>query len=115
MAVGCVDQGHVEPLAGCVGLGLLEAMGWREVLGLGFDESYRHRLALSIDPHAEYVVDPATGATPWPALHDFDGTGGFLPANEILGPTPPMQGRVDQLGASVSLAEPHCARSIAAA
>ena len=68
VAVGGEDEGDVEALAGGVELGLLKAVGRRQVLGLGLDEGHGDRLGVRVDLDAQGVVDaslrPACRAVP---------------------------------------------------
>jgi hypothetical protein len=112
VAIRRVGKGYVEALAGGVRFGLLDPMcGW-QVFGLGLDQGHRDGLAFGIDPNAQHVVDASTGAPTWATVHHFDGAGRLLATDQILGPAPSMEGRVDELGPSVGLAESHAAWSI---
>ncbi|MCL4545415.1 MAG: hypothetical protein M1118_12600 [Chloroflexi bacterium] len=58
-----------------------------------------------MDPDAQRVIDAAPGLLTWLPLDDGDGPGGLLPAQEVFGPAPGVDRRVDQLGAGVGFGE----------
>jgi hypothetical protein len=107
MAVGGEDELDIEPAAGGVGLSLLEAVGGREMLGLGLDERDGHGLARLIHPDTQGVVHAALGPAPRLPLDDLDRPRRLLAPDEVLGPAARMERRVDQLGPSVGFPEGH--------
>ncbi len=97
--------------------------GWLgERLDVGWAIDVLHPLALAVTGHVAGSESlewrrPSRGEEPGLGLaQDVGGLpeNRLLAANEILGPTPRMEGGVDELRPSVGLAEPHAARSIAA-
>jgi hypothetical protein len=105
--VGGENELNVEPAAGGIALALLETVSRREMLGLGFDERYGHRLARRVDPHAERVVHAPLGAAPGLTFHNLHGPSRHLAADEVLCPPAGMDHRVDQFGACVGFAQGH--------
>ncbi|MBI1845356.1 MAG: hypothetical protein HY294_04095 [Candidatus Rokubacteria bacterium] len=101
MTVGAQDERDVEPLARGIRLGLLEPVRRRQGLGFCFDQRHRDGLARGIDPHAQDVVDASASPPARATVHDLDGAGRFLAADQVFRPAARVQGRVDQLGASV--------------
>ncbi len=104
MAVGGEREADAVGLG--VALGLLQAVGWRKVAGLGLDESDCDGLGLGVHADAEDVVcalvDLACGAA-----GDDDMPGGLLAAYEVLRPAALMQGRVNELRSGIGFAKCH--------
>ena len=87
-----------------IALGLVEAVPrWERVL-FRFNECHSDRLCIRMDLYAEHVVDLASRATAGLPGDDFDASGGFLTANQILGPATSVDGRVDEFRSRVRLA-----------
>jgi hypothetical protein len=58
------------------------------------------------------LYHPALGSLPRLALYDLDGTGGFLPPDEVLGPPPAMKGGINQFGSGIGFAQAHALTTI---
>ena len=82
------------------------------MLGLGLDERHGDRLRLRVDLDAQRVVDAPLRLLARLAADDLDGAGGLLAPDQVLGPAASVEGRIDQLGASVGLAHAHAAPAL---
>jgi hypothetical protein len=91
-----------------VGLRLVEAVRRGLVLALRLQDGNRHGLGVRGDLDPECVVRPAVGLATGLAIDDLDRTEGFLAADQVLGPAPGMQRRVDQLGPRLGLVACQC-------
>jgi hypothetical protein len=97
----------VEPAAGRIGFGLLEAVSGLEMLGLRLDEGHGHGLARLVHSDTQGVVHAPLGAASCLPFDDLDRPRRLLASDEIFGPTAPVERGVDQLGPSVRLSQRH--------
>src|SRR2546422_5747128 len=74
---------------------------------LGLDERDGDGLCLRVDLDAQGVIHPAFGLLAWLAVDYIDSPGGFLTPNQVLSPTSGVDGRVNQLCASVRFIQRH--------
>src|SRR5439155_23820728 len=79
----------------------------RTSAGIGPDQVDGDRLSLDADLGAEHVLYPAPRPRSRLPVDDLDGPSRLLAADEVLRPSPCMDGRGDQLGAGVGLRERH--------
>jgi hypothetical protein len=86
VAVGGEHEGHVEPFACGIALGLVESVARREGVLLGFDERDGDRLSLRIDLDAENVVNLSARTATGLAADDLDGPGRFLATDQVFRP-----------------------------
>jgi hypothetical protein len=105
------DERDVEAFAGGVALGLVQAVAGGQFFLLGLDQGDGDGLRVRVDLDAQGVVDLAPGAAAALASEDLDGARRLLAADEVLGPAPPVQRRVDQLGSGVGFVEHHRLRT----
>ena len=107
MAVTRKDKGNIEPLAGGVEFGLFQAVGRRQVFGLGFDQGNRDRLRPRVHLDTQDVIHPPPGAPPGEPVNDVNCRGGFFAADEVFCPSTGVDGGIDELGSRVRFAQSH--------
>ena len=66
-----------------------------------------HRLYVRVNPDPQQVLYSPLGALPWPPFHDLYGAGRLLPTDQVLRPSPRVDGRINQLRPGVRLTQPH--------
>jgi hypothetical protein len=107
VAIRGENELDVEPTAGRIGFGLLEAVGGLEMLGLRLDEGHGYRLARLVHPDAQGIVHASLGAASSLPFHNLNCPGCLLASDEVFRPSAGVERRVDQLGPSVGLAQRH--------
>jgi hypothetical protein len=107
VAVRGEDERDVEVLAGGIALGLVQAVPRRQIFLLGLDQGDRDGLRVRVDLDAQGVIHLAPGAAAALAAQDLDGAGRLLAPDEVLGPAPLVDGRVEQLGPGVGFVVTH--------
>ena len=84
--------------------GLVQTMGGGKAFGLGIkSEGYGLSVVVYLDPRD--ILNLAPDLFAGLALNDLDASSGFLPPDEVLGPSPGVQGRINQLGPGIGLAQ----------
>ncbi len=104
VAIGGVDEGHVEPPS--VFLGLVQTCRMRLVFRLCLDDRNSQRRKPYTCWKAQHIIGAALSATGTP-VNDVNATSGGLTADEVLRPPSGIQGRVNQLGTGVSFRPGH--------
>ena len=92
MAVSRKYKGNIQALAGCIELGLLQAVRRGKRLGFRLNKRQGDWLSLRIDFDPQGIVNAPLGLLACLPSNDFDGPGGLLAADKVFRPATGMNG-----------------------
>jgi hypothetical protein len=107
MSVRGNHKRYIQPLRLGVQLGLFHSMTRRQILRLGFDQRYCHRLRFTCYFDSECVIHPPIRPLAWLTLYDLHCPSRLLAPNQLLRPAAGVEGRVNEFRASVRFGEGH--------
>jgi hypothetical protein len=101
MAVGRKDEFYIKTPALGISFGLIETVSGRQSFLFGFNEREGDGLGVPVYSDPQDIVNLTPGAASGPAANDFDGAGGFLAPDQVLGPVAPADARINQFGSGI--------------